>query len=383
MRLFQCLFGSALILLSGACSRGPAGENGSQEKEGILAFTRYASGFRVTEMGAGKMVEVLDPWQQSRDVIFSYMLAADPVLVPDSLKSLPFIRTPVQRVIALSTTHVAMIDQLGCDESIVGLSGSGYIYSASIRERIESGSVLDVGYGQGLDYEKIVGLEPDVIFLYGVEGSVLTILEKLTELGIPAVFCGEYLENHPLGKAEWIRFFSLFYNREVQSARFFDRVDSAYCALAERASGAGARPEVLMGLPWKDTWFMAGGESYAARLVEDAGGHFLWSDHPSTQAIPLDLESVYLRAVNADVWINPGEAASLADIIHLDERFGELPVVKSGSVFNNDARRSPGGGNDYWESGTVRPDLVLADLIAIFHPDLLTDHQFVFYRQLK
>ena len=383
MRLFQCLFGSALILLSGACSMGPAGNKGSQEQEGNLSFTRYASGFRVTEKGAGTMVEVLDPWQQSRDVIFSYMLASDPVLVPDSLKSLPFIRTPVQRVIALSTTHVAMIDQLGCGESIVGLSGSGYIYSASIRKRIESGSILDVGYGQGLDYEKIVGLEPDVIFLYGVEGSVLTILEKLTELGIPAVFCGEYLENHPLGKAEWIRFFSLFYNREVQSARFFDQVDSAYCSLAERASGAGDRPEVLMGLPWKDTWFMAGGESYAARLVEDAGGHFLWSDHPSTQAIPLDLESVYIRAVNADIWINPGEAASLADIVQLDERFGELPVVKSGSVFNNDARRSPGGGNDYWESGTVRPDLVLADLIGIFHPDLLTDHQFVFYRQLK
>ena len=383
MRLFHCLSGSALILLSVACSTGPREGAGSQEKEGTLGFTRYASGFRVTQTGAGTLVEVLDPWQQSQDVIFSYMLASDPGLVPDSLGNLPYIRTPVRRVIALSTTHVAMIDQLGCGESIVGLSGSGYIYSASIRKRIESGEAQDVGYGQGLDYEKIVELRPDVIFLYGVEGSVLTILEKLTDLGIPAVFCGEYLENHPLGKAEWIRFFSLFFGREVQSGRFFDRVDSAYCSLAGTASGATVKPEVLMGLPWKDTWFMAGGKSYAAKLVEDAGGHFLWSDHPSTQAIPLDLESVYLRAVRADVWINPGAAGSLEDIVRLDERFGDLPVVKSGSVFNNDARRSPGGGNDYWESGTVRPDLVLADLIRIFHPDLLTDHRFVYYRQLK
>ena len=383
MRSLQCLFGSALILLTGACSPGPAGNPGSQHKEGAEAYTRYASGFRVTEKGASKMVEVLDPWQQSQDVIFAYMLASDPALVPDSLKNLPFIRTPVQRVIALSTTHVAMMDQLGCAESIVGLSGSGYIYSSSIRKRIESGAILDVGYGQGLDYERIVGLKPDVVFLYGVEGSVLTTLEKLRDLGIPAVFCGEYLENHPLGKAEWIRFFSLFFDHEEQSARFFDRIDSSYCSLAALASKAEERPEVLMGLPWKDTWFMAGGNSYAAKLVEDAGGHFLWSDHPSSQAIPLDLESVYLRAVRADVWINPGAAECLADILQLDERFGDLPVVKNGSVFNNDARRSSDGGNDYWESGTVRPDLVLADLIGIFHPDLLTDHIFVYYRQLK
>ena len=347
------------------------------------SFTIYASGFRVQKLGSLTLVTVTDPWQQSKNMIFRYVLAPEAEQVPDSLKNIPFIKTPINRAIALSTTHVAMIDQLESSESIVGLSGADFIYSPTIRSRLESGEIKDVGYGQGLDFEAIVRLNPDVVFLYGVEGNVMTTLEKLRDLEIPAVFCGEYLETHPLGKAEWIRFFSLFYNKEEQSAYFFNQIDSAYNALSLIASKVHSKPQVLNGLPWKDTWYMAGGKSFAAKLMEDASGDYLWRDSPSTQALPLDLESVYIRAVNADVWINPGAAGSLADILQLDERLGELDVLKMGQVFNNNARVSAGGGNDYWESGTVRPDLVLADLIQVFHPDLLTDHSFVYYRQLK
>jgi iron complex transport system substrate-binding protein len=373
-----------LLMISALFVTGCAGRaDPAIEVEWGGPYYLYAKGFRVNNFGEYSMLQVLDPWQQSKDVIFSYLLASDRERVPDSLRNLPFIKIPVKRVIALSTTHVAMIDQLGCAESIVGLSGTGFIYNSSIRERIESGAVSEVGFGQGLDFETIVKLKPDVVFLYGVEGNIMTTLGKLSDLGIPAVFCAEYLEPHPLGKAEWIRFFSIFYKKEEQSARFFNRIDSAYRSLSDLASGALPKPKVMIGLPWKDTWYMAGGKSFAAQLIGDAGGAYLWSDNPSTQAVPLDLESVYLRAVNADIWINPGAAESLSDILLLDERLWDLNVVESGKVFNNDARRSPGGGNDYWESGTVRPDLILADLIAVFHPDILTDHRFVYYRQLK
>jgi iron complex transport system substrate-binding protein len=378
MRPFRLSFLSMLVLAG--CLNNP---EPAAHQENRNSFTRYASGFTVYGSGTRTVVKVLDPWQQSEDVSFSYLLAPGREGLPDSLVNLPYIKTPVTRVIALSTTHVAMIDQLGCAESIVGVSGADYIFSPKIRARIESGSIEDVGYGQGLDFEKIVRLNPDVIFLYGVEGNVMTTLEKLKDLEIPAVFCGEYLEPHPLGKAEWIRFFSLFYEKEVQASQFFDRIDSAYKSLSLLAGKAENKPEVLSGLPWKDTWYMAGGKSFAAKFIEDAGGAYLWSDNSSTQAVPLDLESVYLRAVNADIWINPGAAASISDILQMDERFGDLNVVESGRVFNNDARSNPAGGNDYWESGTVRPDLILADLIGVFHPDLLRDHRFVYYRQLK
>jgi iron complex transport system substrate-binding protein len=372
-----------LILMLASCAGRKDGSAGALPADVSAAFTRYASGFSVQKQDKYTLVQVRDPWQQSRDVIFTYVLARDTEAVPDSLKDLPLIEIPVERVVVLSTTHVAMIEQLDCGESIVGISGAAYIYSPHIRAGIEKGLVRDVGYGQGLDFEAIVKLEPDLLFLYGVEGNVMTILEKLRDLGIPAVFCGEYLETHPLGKAEWIRYFSLFFDKEEDAAGFFLQIDSAYRALAALIPADRARPMVLNGLPWKDTWYMAGGNSFAAQLIADAGGDYLWSDNPSSQAVPLDLESVYLRAVQADIWINPGAAGSLEDILFLDQRLGALEAVRGGRVFNNDARLSAGGGNDYWESGTVRPDLVLADLISVFHPDLLPDHSFVYYRKLK
>lgn len=373
----------SLALLFTACTGSPGHQAGAGNASLTGQFTRYASGFRVSEQGSYTLLEVTDPWQQSKDVIFSYVLAGSRGEVPDSLQEIPLIKVPVQRVVALSTTHVAMIEQLGSGGSVVGISGADYIYSPAIRKGIETGNIQDVGYGQGLDYESIVRLNPDVLFLYGVEGNVMTILEKLTDLGIPAVFCGEYLEAHPLGKAEWIRYFSLFYDRKEEAARFFGQIDSAYNALSGLVPAEKSRPRVLNGLPWKDTWYMAGGKSYAAQLIEDAGGAYLWNDNPSTQAVPLDLEAVYLKAVNADIWINPGAANSLSEILRLDERLGDLEVWQKGHVYNNNARTSSSGGNDYWESGTVRPDMILADLISVFHPDILADHSFRYYRKLK
>ena len=143
------------------------------------------------------------------------------------------------------------------------------------------------------------------------------------------------------------------------------------------------KPEVMTGLSWKDSWFVAGGRSFAARLIADAGGNYMWRDIQSSEAMPLDLESVFSRAVSADIWINPGVASSIEELIAFDERFGDLPVLKKGSIYNNNARMSEGGGNDYWESATVRPDLILADLISVFHPELLRDHSMLYYKKLK
>ena len=163
-----------IVFLLGACTgnQSPPGNMVTAGGEG--SFTRYASGFSIYERDAYTLVEVRDPWQQSRNVIFSYVLAPDREAVPDSLLTPAFIKTPVRKVIALSTTHVAMIEQLGSEESIVGISGAAYMYSEFIRDGIESRRIKDVGYGQGLDYETIVRLEPDVVFLYGVEGNVMT-----------------------------------------------------------------------------------------------------------------------------------------------------------------------------------------------------------------
>jgi iron complex transport system substrate-binding protein len=367
-----------IIILVSACRGGNTGDSPE-----IPDSNSYASGFEIRREGEFTLLMVHDPWQNSRDVSFSYVLADAGTDIPDSLAGLTQIQVPVERVVALSTTHLAMVEALGRSGTICGVSGKNLVYSRALAHRIQLGEVRDVGYEEGLNYESIVSMDPDVLFIYGIESSARLISDRLTGLGVPVVYCGEYLESHPLGKAEWIRFFACFYGMEREADLFFNQVDSAYHALSELVPGTADRPAVLTGLPWNDTWFMSGGKSFAATLIRDAGGAFLWNDDRSQEAIPMDLESVFLRAIEAEVWINPGAAGSLAEIEATDERLGSLPVVRSGEVYNNNARVGPSGANDYWESATVRPDLVLADLIKVFHPGLLTDHPFTYYRKLK
>ncbi len=352
-----------VCILATACTGNGSSRQGLRQ-DPDHPTTRYATRFSVEDFGSFRMLRVFDPWQNSRETTFTYILGSQSRAVPDSLKQYPFIQIPVQRVITMSTTHVAMISQLGREWTIRGASGTGFIFNSEITRQVDAGRVQEVGHDQGLNYEVIIDLDPDVLFLFGVESSVRNTSEKLLEMGIKVVYCADYLERHPLGKAEWIRFFAQFYDMEGEADKFFNRIDSGYQVLKAQTEGLGEKPLVLTGLPWKDTWYMAGGKSFASRLIGDAGGKYLWKDHPSPEAVPLDLESVFARAVTADIWINPGVANSLQELAGHDARFLHLPVVESGMVYNNNARMSSGGGNDYWESGTVRPDLVLADLIS-------------------
>ncbi len=375
---------AVIILLSAlltGCNRGAS--NQENDRHEGSTFTRYATRFDIHEEETYTLLQVFNPWQNSRNTSYSYVLGDHQDLVPDSLADLPFIRTPVTRVVAMSTTHVAMITGLDEIVSIKGASGTAFIYNPEIRERCDSGLIVDVGYGQAINYELVVSLEPDVVFLYGVEGNVTSTAGKLAELGIKVVYCAEYLEQDPLGKAEWIRFFAPFYCKEPEADIFFNRVDSSYRALRSMTSSVEWKPEVMIGLPWKDTWYVPGGKSFASRLISDAGGAYIWRDNLSDEAVPLDLESVFSKAVNANVWINPGVAQSIGELRAFDDRFGELPVLKQGNIYNNNARMSPGGGNDYWESATIRPDLILADLISVFHPQLMRDHSMFYYMKLN
>ncbi len=383
------LFLFALLMTGCSGGSGPEGDrdavNGARNRpvpERVKGIS-YANGFELTDHANYRVLKVFDPWQNSRGIIYTYILGEDKACLPDSLQRFPFIPVPVERVVVMSTTHLAFISQLDQAAAVKGMSGTNLVYDPEIRNRIANGLVREVGYEQGIDYEQIVEISPDVVFTYGVEGTEVAVAEKLRELGVQVVFCGEYLETHPLGKAEWIKFFASFFGQKEEAGSWFRGIDSAYHTLTALAGRAVDRPEVLTGLPWKDTWYMAGGSSYAARLIRDAGGNYLWSDHPSQEAVPLDLESVYTRALRADIWINPGAVRTLEQLAAFDSRFRDLPACRSEKVFNNDLRLGAGGGNDYWESGVVRPDLVLKDLIKVFHPDLLEDHPLVYYRKLK
>lgn len=342
---------------------------------------QYAEGFEIrsTEQGRSTLLRVHNPWQGAGEVVNELLIRRNDEPLPAGFTG-AVLEGDAERIVCLSSTYVAMLDALDEVERVVGVSGIDFISNPYIQaHRKEIG---DVGYDGHLNYELLVALAPDLVLLYGVNGAS-EMEAKLRELEIPFVYIGEYLEQSPLGKAEWMLFIGeLIGCREEAEARFAP-IPARYHALREKAAATSIRPRVMLNTPYRDTWFMPSVENYAVQLITDAGGEYLFPENRSTRSVAIDLEHAYLLAAQADLWINLGAVQSLAELRQQFPRFADVGCVRRGAVWNNTLRWSATGGNDFWESGVVHPDRVLADLIHIFHPTLLPDHEFVYYKPLK
>jgi iron complex transport system substrate-binding protein len=343
----------------------------------------YARGFDIEDYNSYRIVRIFDPWQKLNGKSVTYLLVNNNSALPDSIKYDIRIDIPVHRIICMSTTHVAMINALGKLETIKGISGKQYINNEKIINGVMEGKIKDVGYEQNLNYELILSLNPDLIIMYGVTGEVTGILNRLTSLDIPVMLNAEYLETSPLAKMEWIKLIACLYNELELATDIFQEAETKYNELANLTEGIDIKPEVLSGLPWKNTWWIPGGQSFASAFIQDAGGKYIWEDDSSREAIPLDIETVYDCASQADIWINSGDAGTLNDILNTDQRLQYFRPYTEKRIYNNNARLNLSGGNDYWESGVINPHIILKDLIHIFHPDIIPDHQLVYYKKLE
>jgi iron complex transport system substrate-binding protein len=279
----------------------------------------------------------------------------------------------------------------------VGLSGCKYIYSPTISQAIECGQIRDVGYDANFDLERIVMLEPDVILLYGVAGKAEKITNKLKDIGIPYIYIGDYLENSPLGKAEWVVALASLCGVEEQGKHFFAGVEERYNALRNKKHCSAYRPRVMLNTPYRDTWFMPPHNSYMVQLIEDAGGEYILRretrderrgmrdeerENSSTTSKPISLEEALEYALQADFWLNLGQIASVEELRCVTPHFTNIDAVRFGRIYNNTKRTNESRGSDFWESGTVRPDIILADLVKILHYEAPTD-SLCYYKRLQ
>jgi len=341
-----------------------------------------AEGFSISESNGNFVLTVHDPWQKAENKTFTYRLVRDS-LYKDGYKDKEVtVRIPAEKVVCLSTTHVGFIERLGRVTSIAGVSGKDLVVSKDLRALIDKGSVYDVGYDENLNFELILDLKPDVVFAYGINASVNKMVARLREFGIPVVLVAEYLEEDPLAKMEWIKFFGCFFNTLDDAAAIFDSAANEYNRLRELTIDLVERPTVLTGLPWQGTWYVSGGLSYIARLISDAGGLYLWDSLKFRDSRPIRREKVYEKALTTEFSINTGSANSVSDIINVDSRFGSLNVFNTGHIFNNNKLLNASGGNGYFEYGVVEPHIILAALISILHPQLLPSHMPNYYHQL-
>jgi iron complex transport system substrate-binding protein len=342
---------------------------------------RYARGFQVEPHAGGTLVTVTAPWQDDRRR-YRYLLVPRGQTQPPAAPEAQVVPVPVRRVVALSTTHLAYLDAAGLTDRLVGLSNFQHVNSPAVRQRIDSGALAEVGNFSHMRLELLLDLAPDII-LTPASGSPYDVHPKLLEAGLAPVLVLDHLEAHPLGRCEWIKFLALLFDTREHAERLFREIEARYRRLAARAADPARRPTVITNTPYRGQWWVSGGNSYVARLIRDAGGDYLWSDLAGVGSHPMDVEAVFDRALKADIWINTGVWKSIDDALDADPRFGAVQALERRRLFNNNKRLNRWGGNDYWESGILRPDVVLADLIAILHPELLPDHELVYYRRLQ
>lgn len=379
------VFSTAIFLITAvliSCSR----ESGIKAEYRLIAnknIVSYAKRFAIHRTDSCTIVRILNPWQGADNVENIYYLVKRGfnISVPDTSA---VIYVPVQKIVCMSTTHLAMIKSLGAEHSIKGVSGSEFIYDSILSRNARDGLIKDVGYESSLNNELILNIRPDLVMIYGIGSESAGYVGKIRELGVKIMFNADYLETNPLGKAEWIKLFAALYCKEAIADSIFKSVTDLYLKYKnEITANACYRPKVMLGLPFRDTWYISPGNSYISTLINDAGGEYLWGKSISAVSMPYGLESVYLRSLEADYWLNTGSAVSKRQIPIIDSRLASIPAFIKGNLYNNNKRLSSAGGNDYWESGTINPHLILKDIAAILHPELYVDHELYYYRKIE
>jgi iron complex transport system substrate-binding protein len=329
-------------------------------------------------------VKIIDPWQGATGINQIYNLVKRGTPLPAGIDSSEVIFVPLHKIICMSTTYLAMISALDEEKSISGVSGTRFVYSPEVIRNIEKGLVVDVGYEANLNKELILKISPDLVMIYGIGGESSGYLGKLKELGIKVIINADYLETDPLARAEWVKLFGALYCKEIMADSIYKNEVEEYNRLKSFIlKNSLSRPKVLLGLPFKDTWYISPGNSYVSNLISDAGGDYLWMDTKSSYSMPFGIENVYIRGLKADYWLNTGNVNSKKEISNIDPRLDALPCYKNGNLFNNNKRITTNGGNDYWERGTLFPHLILKDIASILHPELFTGQNLMFYKKIK
>ena len=364
----KLLYTIALLVALAACS-GQKQDTVRFEKE--IYTPEYSRNFSIqgNEESGDVLISVFNPWQGASDVSSSLRISPD---------------KPAQRIVCMSSTHIAMLDALGALSKIVGVSGKQYVTNSRIHT--SSQNIPDVGYEGNIDYEAMIAVQPDLVLLFSVNGAS-TMEPKLQELGIPYLYIGDYLEEDPLGKAEWIVPLAETIGEREKGIAKFNEIVEKYNKVknlvdTSEESGNTSRPKVMVNAPFADSWFMPSTQSYVARMIKDAGGEYIYTKNSGNSSLPIDMEEALNLVSQADVWINIGTLNSLQEVRNTFPKFISARCVNDGELYNNNKITSPGGGNDCYESGIVNPDLILRDMIKIFHPELVKE-DFVYYQKLQ
>jgi len=346
---------------------------------------KYANGFSMEKSDSGvTLIKVASPWPDA-ETGFTYALIPKDKMAVMTLNKDAYdaiVSVPVERIVVTSTTHIPALEALGVGDKLVGFPDTKYISSKATRKRIAAGQVKELGSNEAINTEMVLELNPEVVIGFGVDGQNKA-YATLQRANIPVVYNGDWTEESPLGKAEWIKFFAPFFDKEVEAVSIFKGIESSYLEAKELARTAKKKPTVLSGALYKDVWYQPGGNSWAARFFKDAHADYLWKDTPETGSLSHSLESVIEKGKHAEFWISPAQFTSYKALETANRHYLQFDAFKNQNSYSFAGTMGETGGLLYYELAPQRPDLVLKDLIHIFHPELLPDHKLFFFKPLE
>ncbi len=344
----------------------------------------HATGFSIKPNSDFTVIKVTSAWPGA-ETHFTYALVPREKLATITLPRDAYnaiIAIPVEKMVITSTTHIPSLELLGTLDAVVGFPDTDLISSSAARNRIDKGLIKELGTNENINTEIALELNPEVVIGFGINGTNKA-YETLKRSGIPIVYNGEWTEQTPLGKAEWIKFFAPFFQKEAEADSIFKDIEKSYKQAKALAQNAKEKPTVLTGGLYKDVWYVAGGKSWMSQFLEDAQADYLWADTDEKGSIGLSLEAVLEKGKKADFWFNPSLHTSYEELLQANSHYEQFSAFSNRKVFSNAVKKGVTGGLLFYELAPQRPDLVLHDLISILHPELLTDYQPHFFMPLN
>jgi iron complex transport system substrate-binding protein len=342
---------------------------------------QYSKSLSIIKQEGYSVVTVSNPWPDAVKK-FTYVLKEKNGIVPDSLQKYTQINVPLSSIVVTSTTNIPLLEMLGVEKSLVGFPHTDYVSSEKTRALIDAGSVKNVGQNEKLNIEQLIELAPDVIVTFGIDNNNPTI-ENLQKSGLKVLIQADWMEQSPLGKAEWLKLYGALFGKEKEANKLFDNIVEEYNNAVKLVANQKPNSTVLYGSMYQDQWYVARGSSWVAQFMKDAKGDYLWKDLEGTGSLGLSFENILDKAKTANFWIATGSFKSLTELKNANPHYNQFDAFTNKNIYTFESKTGATGGTIFYELSPARPDLVLKDYIKIFHPELLPDYSFTFATKLK
>jgi len=342
----------------------------------------YSELLKITRHEAITKVVIDNPWKKEA-ILQQYVLVPKTIKLTDSLrKTLPtgkIVRTPLSKSVLLSSVHAGLFIELHSLSAVAGVCDSQYMYNQQIQTNLKEGKIIDLGSAITPNIERMVEVKPDAILASPFENSGGH--GRIEQLGTPIIECADYMETSPLGRAEWIRFYGLLLGQEQLADSLFGVTRLRYNELYDLAHSSTNRPTVFSGLKSSSAWYISGGKSVTSGFFSDASADYIWKDNASYGSIPMSFERVFEKAKEVDVWLF--KYNSKQDFTYQSLKDEYAPYAGFAAYKNHRVYACNTGKVKYYDETPFHPDLLLADIIRIFHPELHLKGENRYYFQLK